>query len=83
MCALQLLPSTLVNAKGETVDTKAALDGKIKMLYFSAHWCPPCRRFTPELAASYNKLKAAGKNVEVVFVSSDRDEAGFKVGAGV
>ena len=23
-------------------------------LYFSAHWCPPCRKFTPQLVTYYN-----------------------------
>jgi len=46
-------------------------------LYFSAHWCPPCRGFTPRLAGIYNQVKAAGKKFEVVFVSSDRDQSGF------
>ena len=46
-------------------------------MYFSAHWCPPCRRFTPALVATYEKLKAAGKDVEVVFVSADRDPGQF------
>lgn len=40
--------------------------------------CPPCRRFTPLLAATYEKLKAAGKPFEVVFVSSDEDGDQFK-----
>ena len=45
--------------------------------YFSAHWCPPCRGFTPQLAEWYSKdLKAKG--LEVIFVSSDRDAASFK-----
>jgi len=53
------------------------LRGSVFALYFSAHWCPPCRGFTPQLAEWYKKdLKA--KRLEVVFVSSDRDEAGFK-----
>lgn len=52
------------------------------MLYFSAHWCPPCRGFTPKLGEWYtnNKGKLAGsdKQFELAFVSSDRDEAAFK-----
>merc|ERR1711896_14507 len=47
-------------------------------IYFSAHWSPPCRGFTPELVKTYNKLVAAGKPFEVIFASSDRDEASFK-----
>jgi len=45
--------------------------------YFSAHWCPPCRSFTPQLAEWYSKSLNA-KGLEIVFVSSDRDEAAFK-----
>merc|ERR1711998_237275 len=50
--------------------TTDALQNKVFGLYFSAHWCPPCRGFTPKLAETYNTLKAAGKNFEIVFVSS-------------
>jgi nucleoredoxin len=59
------------------VDTASAMqDKKAVALYFSAHWCPPCRGFTPQLAEWYtNDLQAKG--LEVVFVSSDRDEAAF------
>jgi nucleoredoxin len=53
------------------------LEGKVIGLYFSAHWCPPCRGFTPKLVELYNKLKAEGKNFEIIFCSSDRDEESF------
>jgi len=46
-------------------------------LYFSAHWCPPCRKFTPVLSEAYTKLKAERDDFELVFVSSDRDQEGF------
>jgi nucleoredoxin len=46
-------------------------------VYFSAHWCPPCRGFTPVLVDLYPKLKALHPDMEVVFASSDRDEASF------
>ena len=41
--------------------------------------CPPCRQFTPRLVDTYAALKAAGHDVEVVFVSMDRDQAAFDV----
>ena len=45
------------------------------LIYYSAHWCGPCRRFTPSLVDHYNRLKQGpdGSRFELVFVSSDRD----------
>eukprot|EP00927_Polykrikos_kofoidii_P068109 TRINITY_DN634_c0_g1_i5.p1 TRINITY_DN634_c0_g1~~TRINITY_DN634_c0_g1_i5.p1 ORF type:complete len:418 (+),score=72.36 TRINITY_DN634_c0_g1_i5:74-1327(+) len=66
----------IIGAGGEEYGVEA-LTGKVYGLYFSAHWCPPCRGFTPKLAEWYTKdLKAKG--FEVLFVSSDRDEGSFK-----
>ena len=42
--------------------------------YFSAHWCPPCRKFTPKLVDFYNRNHRANSNFEIIFVSSDRSE---------
>jgi len=55
----------------------SVLDGKVLAVYFSAHWCPPCRGFTPKFADWYTK-SLKDKGLEVLFVSSDRDEAAFK-----
>ncbi len=49
---------------------------QIIMFYFSGHFCPPCRSFTPLLSKFY-KRHAASKQLEVVFVSNDKDEAEF------
>ena len=46
-------------------------------IYFSAHWCPPCRGFTPKLAESYLEMKAAGKKWEIIFASSDQDQSQY------
>jgi len=46
-------------------------------IYFSAHWCPPCRMFTPELAKVYNDCKAQGKKFEVIFISADKDNNAY------
>ena len=36
--------------------TENLLSGKSAVaIYFSAHWCPPCRGFTPELAKMYSE----------------------------
>jgi len=67
----------LQGTEGDTVDVDELKgEGKVIGLYFSAHWCPPCRGFTPDLIAAYEKhLK--GKKLEIVFVSSDRDQKSF------
>lgn len=73
----EAMPDTLVRSDGSEV-SYASLAGKTIGIYFSAHWCPPCRGFTPDLVKTYNHLQAAGKPFEIVFVSSDRDEAAFR-----
>ncbi len=59
--------------------TSEVLSGKRFIgLYFSAHWCPPCRGFTPVLASAYSAIKAADPNaLEIIFVSSDSDTKSF------
>ena len=53
------------------------LVGKYVLIYFSAHWCPPCRAFTPKLIEVYNEIKAKENAFEIIFVSSDRDQSSF------
>jgi len=68
-----------MSGDGESVELDALRgEGKVIGLYFSAHWCPPCKAFTPKLVETYKKVKAAGKELEVVFVSSDRDLGQFQ-----
>ena len=63
----------MLAALGPEILAKAA--GKPIGLYFSAHWCPPCRGFTPQLAKFYDEgLK---DKMEIVFCSSDKDQAQF------
>ncbi|XP_059633716.1 probable nucleoredoxin 1 [Cornus florida] len=53
------------------------LVGKNIILYFSAHWCPPCRAFLPKLIEAYHKIKEKDNEFEVIFISSDRDQPSF------
>merc|ERR1719446_1244359 len=78
MAFVELFGETLLTKGCEKKSTAEALAGKKAVaLYFSAHWCPPCRGFTPQLAGWYSSdLKAKG--LEVVFVSSDRDDSAFQ-----
>lgn len=75
-----LLGKNLVSSNGQTVLT-GSLCGSDKVigLYFSAHWCPPCRAFTPKLVEFYNGIKSSekGNSFEMVFISSDRDQESF------
>lgn len=48
--------------------------GKTIGLYFSAHWCGPCRRLTPQITEVYDRYMREGKAFEIIFISSDRSE---------
>ncbi|XP_015957092.1 probable nucleoredoxin 1 [Arachis duranensis] len=84
--ASQTLESILVSGDQDFVIAKdgvkvpvSELVGKTILLYFSAHWCPPCRAFLPKLIDAYQKIKEKDNNaLEVIFISSDRDQDSFE-----
>ena len=49
--------AALLRKDGSRVSVDA-LRGKVVALYFSAHWCPPCRGFTPKLKEFYEQVNA-------------------------
>ncbi|MFH0938368.1 MAG: thioredoxin family protein [Planctomycetota bacterium] len=67
----ELFPNGLEDVNGKAVSLDQ-LKGKLIGVYFSAHWCPPCRAFTPKLVEFRDKNV---KEFEVVFVSSDHTAA--------
>lgn len=75
-----LVGQRLLTSQGRLIDARDRLSGSpVWALYFSAHWCPPCRGFTPVLRDAYRNYVSglpAGQSprVQVVFVSSDRSE---------
>ncbi len=70
---LATVASVLVDAKGGSVDAAEIGKAPYLLFYYSAHWCPPCRIFTPKLVEFYN-ANGGGEKFEIVFVSSDRSE---------
>ena len=64
-------PSGVKQVDGTPVSYKQ-LEDKVVAIYFSAHWCPPCRRFVPVLQKLYDKHK---NKLEIVFVSVDHSPA--------
>jgi thiol-disulfide isomerase/thioredoxin len=56
---------------GEVVSREKLERAEVIGLYFSANWCPPCRRFLPKLVKFYHHLKQNQKSFEVLYISSD------------
>uniref|UniRef100_A0A453FQC0 protein-disulfide reductase n=1 Tax=Aegilops tauschii subsp. strangulata TaxID=200361 RepID=A0A453FQC0_AEGTS len=56
----------------------ASLVGKTVGLYFSAHGCEPCAKFTARLAAIYGNLKGKSAAFEVVYIPMDKEEDGYE-----
>lgn len=70
-----LFGSSLIG-KGSSAINVHKLKVDYVMLYFSAHWCPPCKAFTPALAKFYDE-HASDKSFEIVFVTCDNNEKEF------
>eukprot|EP01006_Ploeotia_vitrea_P061860 TRINITY_DN79382_c0_g1_i1.p1 TRINITY_DN79382_c0_g1~~TRINITY_DN79382_c0_g1_i1.p1 ORF type:complete len:147 (-),score=9.33 TRINITY_DN79382_c0_g1_i1:116-556(-) len=68
-----------LTTKNGAVATSDVLKNKKRIgVYFSAHWCPPCRKFTPLLAQFYQDAKEVDADgLEIVFVSADSDQKSF------
>lgn len=72
----QALEGNLVRLQGSRLTDYPAQDLEDKRLfafYYSASWCGPCRRFTPDLVEFYNQVQRQHPEFELIFVSSDRD----------
>lgn len=74
---------SVIDGKGDKVSLEDLKKRKTLVFYFSAHWCPPCRGFTPKLSETYKKMvqryKDEGKeqDFEFIFVSWDNDKDEF------
>ena len=73
--SIELIPEKLKGKDGEV--KFAPKDTPFFGLYFSAHWCPPCRNFTPKLINFYEVANKTQKQIEIIFVTSDKSEAEF------
>ena len=73
------IPTKLLSdSKGKTTDNSSFLSAKVKAFYFTAHWCPPCRVFTPFLAEIYKEVNKKEKEFEIIFVSSDKSKSEYE-----
>ncbi|KAK3879000.1 hypothetical protein Pcinc_016407 [Petrolisthes cinctipes] len=72
-----LANTRLVDPQGQDIPSDAIMNS-YKGLYFSAHWCPPCKAFTPQLVAAYDKFKKKESNFTMIFISSDRSEESWQ-----
>ena len=76
-----LLKGDLVCWRNGTInhfEDEALEKKKLIALYFSAHWCAPCRKFTPQLIEYYDRIAAQHPEFEIIFVSYDRSPFGFE-----
>ena len=72
------LGTSFVNASGEALGAECVTGYKLVMVLHSANWWPGCTPFKASLKELYNEWNKDGaKNLQVVFVSGDKDQGGF------
>jgi thiol-disulfide isomerase/thioredoxin len=71
----EFLDGNLVRYEGKSFK-RATLEKPTKyyLFYYTASWCPPCRKFTPDLVKFYDEAKADSKEFELVLITSDSSE---------
>ncbi len=67
----------LEGKKFKKVDIFAEKAPEYFLVYWGASWCGPCRASAPKLTEAYDETISKAKNVEVVHLSCDQDEAGM------
>jgi nucleoredoxin len=67
------LQGALITTGGQPAAAERITQKKYLFIYFSAHWCPPCRAFTPKLVEFYNAQTRNG-DFELLFISSDKGQ---------
>lgn len=60
------------NGAPARVDDAAIANKKLIAFYFSAQWCGPCRKFTPQLINYYKRVAPEHPEFEIIFYSMDR-----------
>jgi thiol-disulfide isomerase/thioredoxin len=59
-------------------DSDETENKKLIAIYFSAHWCAPCRKFTPLLVDFYNRIEPQHPEFALVFFSFDRSRENWE-----
>lgn len=78
----RMIGANLIKLKEESVrsyEDRELADKDYYAIYYSAHWCGPCRQFTPKLVKFYNETKKNhADDFELIFVSRDRTSKAMK-----
>ena len=74
--------SLLMNSPKSGGDTMVTVESVLHNvdvigIYFSASWCPPCRKLTPVLASAYARLRGHGYGFEMILASMDQQPPEF------
>lgn len=75
-----ILDGSLVRLQGKSLKRceDATKPAKYYLFYYTASWCGPCQKFTPDLVEFYNAHKSKTNDFELVLITSDSSEDDMK-----